>query len=313
MAWCTIESDPGVFNEMLWNLGIQGAAVEEIYSLEQAEQQQSYSYGLIFLFKWRDEPDPRPVVSDDELDGLIFSRQMITDACATQAILSVVLNVPELDIGDEMNEFKAFMSVLDCESRGLAISNNDRIRDVHNSFARAEPFLNEQVKAANAEKEDAHHFIAFLPFNGKVYELDGLKAGPILIGNIPDGGDWLNVVKPVLEQRMARLADDPFTLLALKPRRSLQLQQEIAILQSQMESLSIEQQAQLVTLQQELDQERSIAEAQRQENIRRRHNYVPMIVTLLRHLAAQGKLQPLITQAKDRQATRAQTAGGSRK
>jgi len=313
MAWCTIESDPGVFNEMLWNLGIQGAAVEEIYSLEQAEQQQSYSYGLIFLFKWRDEPDPRPVVSDDELDGLIFSRQMITDACATQAILSVVLNVPELDIGDEMNEFKAFMSVLDCESRGLAISNNDRIRDVHNSFARAEPFLNEQVKAANAEKEDAHHFIAFLPFNGKVYELDGLKAGPILIGNIPDGGDWLNVVKPVLEQRMARLADDPFTLLALKPRRSLQLQQEIAILQSQMESLSIEQQAQLVTLQQELDQERSIAEAQRQENIRRRHNYVPMIVTLLRHLAAQGKLQPLITQTKDRQATRAQTAGGSRK
>jgi len=208
-----------------------------------------------------------------------------------------------------MNEFKAFMSVLDSESRGLAISNSDRIRDVHNSFARAEPFLNEQVKAANAEKEDAHHFIAFLPFNGKVYELDGLKAGPILIGNIPEGGDWMNVVKPVLEQRMARLADDPFTLLSLKPRRSLQLQQEIAILQSQMESLTLQQQEQLLNLQQELDQERSIVESQRQENIRRRHNYVPLIVALLRHLACTNKLQPLITQAKERQATRAQTTG----
>jgi len=309
MAWCTIESDPGVFNEMLWNLGIQGAAVVEIYSLEQAEQQQSYSYGLIFLFKWRDEPDLRPVVSEDDSEGLIFARQIVTDACATQAILSLVLNVPDLDLGEEMNEFKAFMSVLDSESRGLAISNSDRIRDVHNSFARAEPFLNEQVKAANAEKEDAHHFIAFLPFNGKVYELDGLKAGPILIGNIPEGGDWMNVVKPVLEQRMARLADDPFTLLSLKPRRSLQLQQEIAILQSQMESLTLQQQEQLLNLQQELDQERSIVESQRQENIRRRHNYVPLIVALLRHLACTNKLQPLITQAKERQATRAQTTG----
>jgi len=98
MAWCTIESDPGVFNEMLWNLGIQGAAVEEIYSLEQAEQQQSYSYGLIFLFKWRDEPDLRPVVSEDDSEGLIFARQIVTDACATQAVLSLVLNVPDLTL-----------------------------------------------------------------------------------------------------------------------------------------------------------------------------------------------------------------------
>merc|ERR1712137_568190 len=39
---------------------------------------------------------------------------------------------------------------------------------------------------------------------------------------------------------------------------------------------------------------------QRAENIRRRHNYVPFIVELLKILATQGKLVPLLEQAKKR-------------
>ena len=51
--------------------------------------------------------------------------------------------------------------------------------------------------------DDVFHFVAYLPINGRLYELDGLKEGPIDLGKC-DEQDWLKSVKPVLDQRMQR-------------------------------------------------------------------------------------------------------------
>ena len=52
--------------------------------------------------------------------------------------------------------------------------------------------------------EDVFHFVGYVPINGRLYELDGLKTGPIDHGTI-DSNDWLNTVRPILEKRMQRL------------------------------------------------------------------------------------------------------------
>lgn len=167
-------------------------------------------YGVIFLFKWtRDQTRPtNPTTPQDgvyapeapETDGLFFASQTIQNACGTQAVLSVILNhddsttssssasTPRIDIGPELRGFKEFTTGFPPELRGEALSNSEAIRTAHNAFAKASPFVDETARTGDEEPGDVYHFIAYVPVNGTLFELDGLQPYPISHGSYAEDG-----------------------------------------------------------------------------------------------------------------------------
>jgi len=210
-----IESDPGVFTELLRGFGVNGVQVEELYALEEELFAQIKPvYGLIFLFKWRPGEEGGELATDAK--DVFFTQQVISNACASQALINLLLNTntEEIQLGPTLEQFRSFTSSFDSATRGLALSNSEEIRKVHNSFAREE-FV--EIEMAKAHRDDNYHFIAYVPVNDKIYELDGLQQAPIVVGTVEEGQNWLSVVTPVISKRIEKysMGEIHFNLMAV--------------------------------------------------------------------------------------------------
>jgi ubiquitin carboxyl-terminal hydrolase L5 len=344
--WCTIESDPGVFTELIRELGVKDVVVEEVYSMDDQDliNRLKPIHGLIFLFKWQKSPEKRPHLEYYDND-LFFANQVIPNACATQAILSVLLNAKDLELGEELNTFKSFTKEMDSKTKGAMFNEAEKIRTVHNSFARAEPFIVSHEKQKG--KGEAFHFVAYVPVKGKLYELDGLQAGPIALGECTDE-NWLELAKVEINERIKKYAENEirFTLLALSANKKEISAREVEKLtnirahlyKALIDHHSAGLDAQLVAEANEHVKEikgavdaSQIPQAKDQilgriqevngdlgnhqaiiqdetakfkkyeiENIRRKHNYLPFILEMLKLTAKKGKLKELVDTAKEK-------------
>ncbi|CAH8455851.1 unnamed protein product [Schistosoma bovis] len=292
--WCLIESDPGVFTELIRGFGVESLECEEVYDLTETSNV-SDALGFIFLFNYDDKQDNvGKVVTDANNRGIFFAKQTISNACATQAIINILLNIDDkVPIGPTLSDFKSFVSDFDSTMKGTAISNSDQIRVVHNSFSNYQLFeFDEKTPKSN---EDVYHFVGYVPINGTLYELDGLKPGPVDHGKLPENSSWIDSARPLLMKRMEKCVDGKFNIMAVVPNRLAMYEKQLA----QYKKDSSDPESVYITeLMNNIASEKKKIAAYRAENIRRRHNYLPLIVELLKMLGENGQLTSLVEKAQ---------------
>ncbi|VDQ10537.1 unnamed protein product [Trichobilharzia regenti] len=172
--WCLIESDPGVFSELIKGfgkcqmfakniLGVESLECEEVYDLYETSSV-SDAYGFIFLFSYDDkQEDMGKVILDENNKGIFFAKQLF-----------------EFD------------------------------------------------EKAPKSSEDVYHFVGYLPINGTLYELDGLKPGPIDHGRVPENSSWIDTLRPLLMKRMEKCVDGKFNIMAVVPNRLAMYESQLA-------------------------------------------------------------------------------------
>lgn len=126
------------------------------------------------------------------------------------------MNAPEAELGNQLKKFKESTKGLNTALRGHRLGSNTFIRSIHNSFTRRMDQLNADLGLENeasepktkksknrtaakkgkgqrrrkvAEDDYAFHFVAYVPADGQVWELDGLKTKPHKLGNQPTRGE----------------------------------------------------------------------------------------------------------------------------
>ncbi len=304
-GWCTIESDPAVFAEIIYKLGATSLDVEEVYDLDAASiSNLGPVYGLIFLFKWEASKEQESLRYSHDLD-VFFAKQvlcslnkkmsffkMVQNACATQAILSILLNLKADDatIGESLTKFKSFTNDFDSSLKGIAIGENELFRQTHNSFGNPYAlYFDHEDDRSEHGKEDPFHFISILPVNGKILEFDGLKEAPIVLAD--EAGNWLELAveaikKKIQKAQSSKASEIRFNLMAVTKDRESQIRAELQLLGSK----SSENQWQVEDLVAELQYLAQVREARAKENAMRQHNFIPFVMAILNKMASKGKL-----------------------
>ena len=210
--WCTIESDPGVFTELIHSLGCTDVQLEEIISLDLLPDS---IYGLIFLFKWKKDlyvNDLRRGLSNDENPGIYFAKQTVQNACATQAIVGILLNHDELKLGETLQSFKDFTSTLPYDIRGDMIGQQELIEKNTTRSQGTTPLFLQTTKMIKTRKGRSVPLRCFIPKNGSVYELDGMRDGPIAVGSYSETSDWVEVARNEIQRRINEFQSDEINL-----------------------------------------------------------------------------------------------------
>lgn len=189
------------------------------------------------------------VTNEEIISQIFFAKQTISNSCATHALISILLNCDyeKMNIGPILKRLKEHTSIMNPENKGYAIGNLPELAKAHNSHASYSSLYsrnincnsgsgmsymlsgNQRTNLQQQKNHEAYHFVSYVPINGRLYELDGLKNYPIDHGPIDaERGDWTEKFRQVIKRRIQEnksLSNEiRYNLMAVVPDKRTTLQ-----------------------------------------------------------------------------------------
>lgn len=244
------------FNGLLQDLGAQDIKVSELFSVDEVDFLPQPVLGFVLLCKYAGEDDEE---TEEVPDSLWFANQTMANGCATVALLNILMNSPEVQLGEKLSEFKRTTQDLTSVLRGYRLESDASMRTIHNAYARRLELLNADLLLSNEYDEckgvpkadeppknrgkrktksqkrpppkkkktdDACHYKAFVPLDGKVWVLDGLEWNPVCLGEAAADA-WIPLAIDELVKKL-NVAGDLSSILAISQSPTVALRKELA-------------------------------------------------------------------------------------
>lgn len=219
-----LECNPEVFTKFAQKLGLSPLLeFHDIYSLNDPDLLSFLPrpmQAIVLLFpitkeyeKFKDSEPVEPVNNSK----IVWLKQLVRNSCGLYALLHALLNIPSVFVVKD--------SAIANFRRNLITNNADPIELVQNIVRETYSVFGEQgqTEAPAADDDVELHFVCFVKKNNTIYELDGRRAGPVVIGVTRDAAtDVLDgvIVSNRVKQYMSLVNDEnamKFALMGLAP------------------------------------------------------------------------------------------------
>ncbi|KAJ6576285.1 hypothetical protein B0H10DRAFT_2199126 [Mycena sp. CBHHK59/15] len=224
----------GAFTSLARKLGIRGVELIELFDIEPDGVAHLTLRGHMFCFLWHKDAHCACDFADPVAERVWFANQLSGDACALLALLNIVFNCPDVNRGMEFRREMEGMSLWPADLCAalnaimtLTLDNAEHTKELPPPGKRTTG-SKPKKEEPSVESGEAYHFIGYIPAHGKVRELDGLKSGPLEVGDLggetSDAGqkNWMDVVHPAICSKMCKYGGNTeygdnirFSLLAL--------------------------------------------------------------------------------------------------
>lgn len=126
------------------------------------------------------------------------------------------------------------------ENKGWAIGNTPELACAHNSHAMPQAKRRQDKNTGVSTGRftgEAFHFVSYVPINGRLFELDGLKPYPQDHGPWKENEEWTEQFRRVITDRLGmatgeQLQDIRFNLMAVVPDRRLAISHKLTMLKT---------------------------------------------------------------------------------